>query len=75
MKTLVIKMNTSCTEEKRKEIFKEIAEGIKIGVLVLDPTLDYEVVEHDSYLTDIPSINRIIDKTTKIQEIQLYRYI
>lgn len=68
MKTLVIKMNTLCTAEKRKEIFKEIAEGIKIGVLVLDSPLDYEVVEYDSYLTDIPSINRKLIKPQKFQK-------
>lgn len=75
MKTLVIKINTLCTEEKRKEIFKEIAEGIKIGVLVLDPPLDYEVVEYDSYLTDIhiQCANKIVDKITEIPEIQLYK--
>lgn len=73
MKTLVIKMKTVCKEEQRKEIVKEIAEGIKIGVLVLNPYLDYEVVEYDSYLTDIPVINKIPDRITQVPEITLYR--
>lgn len=73
MKTLIVRLNTLCKEEKRKEIVKEIAEGIKIGVLVLDPHLDYEVVEYDSYLTDIPSINNIVTKKEQNPKIVLYK--
>ena len=59
MKTLIVRLNTLLKPDRKAEVIKEIAEGIKIGVLVLDPHFEYEVVEYDSYLTDIPYVEAI----------------
>lgn len=59
MKTLIVRLNRLLKPDTKAEVIKEIAEDIKIGVLVLDPNFEYEVVEYDSYLTDIPYVKVI----------------
>lgn len=65
MKMLIIKSESILSQEYRKRSIKELGECIENGIMFLDPSLSYEVVEFDSLTLNNALMGHIPNKTSR----------